>query len=174
VHACTGLTTDKGGYQTTLLRLQPDDVKRTGGAPLKNARFSYVTEQGVVEDTIAASCGKFFVTWNFRRCVGCVWIARGHQYSRQCSFMTRQAAAADATTLLTRVCITAAAAAAVAACCSAKLFAEAKNTKLDYRLLATANGQQLEAIQLSHTNNRATNADVVLGATHDALCATVL
>lgn len=64
-----GHTADEGGYQTTLLRLQKADTEKTGKAPLKNVRFSYVIEQGVVEDTIAASCGQFFVTWSFRRCV---------------------------------------------------------------------------------------------------------
>ena len=49
------------------LKLTAKDVTKTGGAPLKNARLSYVTESGTMEDCIAASCGKYLIIWNFRR-----------------------------------------------------------------------------------------------------------
>ena len=49
-----------------LLRLKPEDVARTVGAPLRDARFTWVTEQGRQERWIIASCGNYTVLWNFR------------------------------------------------------------------------------------------------------------
>lgn len=49
-----------------LLRLKPEDVAKTGGAPLQNAHFTWVTEQGRQERWIVATCGNYSVLWNFR------------------------------------------------------------------------------------------------------------
>jgi hypothetical protein len=40
----------------------------TGGRPFKNGRFTWVTEGSSQERWIVASCGKYTVIWNFRRC----------------------------------------------------------------------------------------------------------
>lgn len=49
-----------------LLRLLPQDVARTGGAPLSKARFTWVTEGDCCERWVSAACGPFSVVWNFR------------------------------------------------------------------------------------------------------------
>lgn len=61
---CVG---DKGRYQTQLF-LKPEDLKKAGNASFSHGRFSYVTEKGLTEDTIAASCGQYVINYNFRRC----------------------------------------------------------------------------------------------------------
>jgi len=50
-----------------LLRLTPEDVVLTKGAPLKKAKFTWVTESGHQERYIAASCGNYMFRWNFRQ-----------------------------------------------------------------------------------------------------------
>jgi hypothetical protein len=62
--------TDKGAGKMALprlLRLKPEDKLATGGKPLKNGRFTWVTEAGTQERWIVASCGRHTVIWNFRR-----------------------------------------------------------------------------------------------------------
>ena len=49
-----------------LLRLKPQDVMLTKGAPLTGGKFTWVTESGHHERHIIASCGNYTVRWNFR------------------------------------------------------------------------------------------------------------
>eukprot|EP00878_Enallax_costatus_P015951 GHUV01016724.1.p1 GENE.GHUV01016724.1~~GHUV01016724.1.p1 ORF type:complete len:351 (+),score=96.47 GHUV01016724.1:865-1917(+) len=61
---------DRGGGKLALprlLRLKPEDKLITGGKPLKNGRFTWVTEANSQERWVVASCGKHTVIWNFRR-----------------------------------------------------------------------------------------------------------
>lgn len=50
-----------------LLRLKPEDRVLTGSKPLRNGKFTWITEQGRHERWIVASCGNYSVVWNFRR-----------------------------------------------------------------------------------------------------------
>ena len=50
-----------------LLRLRPEDAAKVGGAPLRQGKFTWVTEAGRQERWIVASCGSNTVLWNFRR-----------------------------------------------------------------------------------------------------------
>ena len=50
-----------------LLRLRPEDVTLTGGAPMEKGHFTWVTQAGRQERWIVASCGNYTVLWNFRR-----------------------------------------------------------------------------------------------------------
>ena len=49
-----------------LLKLLPQDVARTKGAPFSKARFTWVTAGDSSERWISAACGAFSVVWNFR------------------------------------------------------------------------------------------------------------
>jgi hypothetical protein len=79
--------TDKGAGRLALprlLRLKPEDKLATGSKPLKNGRFTWVTEAGSQERWIVASCGRHTVIWNFRRCAAlrgdiswCCWCCCG-------------------------------------------------------------------------------------------------
>lgn len=55
------------GSMPRLLRLKPEDVARTGNKPLTKGKFSWITESGVPERWIVASCGNFSVIWNFMK-----------------------------------------------------------------------------------------------------------
>lgn len=65
------------GNAIRLLHLKPEDRLVTGNAPLKNARFTWVTEPVAAdrpdsaERWIVAGCGNRTVLWNFRRCAAC-------------------------------------------------------------------------------------------------------
>ncbi|KAF6261436.1 VID27 cytoplasmic protein-domain-containing protein [Scenedesmus sp. NREL 46B-D3] len=62
--------TDKGAGKLALprlLRLKPEDRLANGSKPLKNGRFTWVTEAGSQERWIVASCGRHTVIWNFGR-----------------------------------------------------------------------------------------------------------
>eukprot|EP00898_Chlorokybus_atmophyticus_P000974 jgi/Chlat1/1878/Chrsp143S02201 len=50
-----------------LLKLHPEDVFATNSAPLRNARLSWVTENGRNERWVVASVGSHAVVWNFAR-----------------------------------------------------------------------------------------------------------
>ncbi len=49
-----------------LLRLRPEDAAKVGGAPMRQGKFTWVTEAGRQERWIVASCGNHTVLWNFR------------------------------------------------------------------------------------------------------------
>ena len=49
-----------------LLRLKPEDQPLLQGAPLRQGKFTWVTEAGREERWIVASCGNYTVLWNFR------------------------------------------------------------------------------------------------------------
>ena len=49
-----------------LLRLRPEDAAKVGGAPLRQGKFTWVTEAGRQERWIVATCGNNTVLWNFR------------------------------------------------------------------------------------------------------------
>lgn len=49
-----------------LLKLKPEDQALLKGEPLRQGRFTWVTEQGAQERFIVASCGKYTLRWNFR------------------------------------------------------------------------------------------------------------
>lgn len=49
-----------------LLKLKPEDQALLKGEPLKQGRFTWVTEEGTQERFIVASCGKVTLRWNFR------------------------------------------------------------------------------------------------------------
>lgn len=49
-----------------LLRLRAEDAAKLHGAPLRSAKFSWVTRPGHLESWIVASCGSHSVIWNFR------------------------------------------------------------------------------------------------------------
>lgn len=49
-----------------LLRLKPEDQPLLVGAPLRQGKFTWVTEAGREERWIVASCGNYTVLWNFR------------------------------------------------------------------------------------------------------------
>lgn len=66
VHLCAGGKEPPEGAHQTLLRLSASDVQLTGGAPFRHARFSYVTDNRVVETCIAVGVGKHVASWNFR------------------------------------------------------------------------------------------------------------
>ena len=73
-------TQDKNGKETNgfksrmgsrapaprLLRLKPEDQPLLLGAPLRQGKFTWVTEAGREERWIVASCGNYTVLWNFR------------------------------------------------------------------------------------------------------------
>eukprot|EP00899_Mesostigma_viride_P012900 jgi/Mesvir1/21610/Mv04036-RA.1 len=48
-----------------MLRLKASDIPLLGTAPFKDARFSWVTQEGTKERYIAASVGKATLVWNF-------------------------------------------------------------------------------------------------------------
>lgn len=50
-----------------LLRLHATDVKLTGGSPLRQGRFTWVTDADRTERWICASVGNYTVLWNFRQ-----------------------------------------------------------------------------------------------------------
>ncbi len=50
-----------------LLKLKPEDTIRTGHAPLRKGRFTFVTEASHQERWIVATCGSYSVLWNFRQ-----------------------------------------------------------------------------------------------------------
>ena len=70
---------DKGGKDTNgfkskmgarapaprLLRLKAEDQPLLQGAPLRQGKFTWVTEAGRDERWIVASCGNHTVLWNF-------------------------------------------------------------------------------------------------------------
>jgi hypothetical protein len=72
---------DKGGKETNgfksrmgarapaprLCRLKAEDVAKVGSAPLRQGKFTWVTEAGRQERWIVASCGNYTVLWNFRQ-----------------------------------------------------------------------------------------------------------
>ena len=49
-----------------LLRLKAEDQPLLQGAPLRQGKFTWVTEAGREERWIVASCGNYTVLWNFR------------------------------------------------------------------------------------------------------------
>ena len=49
-----------------LLKLLPADAAKTGNAPLRKARFTWVTTADATERWISAACGAYSVVWNFR------------------------------------------------------------------------------------------------------------
>ena len=49
-----------------LCRLKAEDVAKVGNAPLRQGKFTWVTEAGRQERWIVASCGNYTVLWNFR------------------------------------------------------------------------------------------------------------
>lgn len=54
-------------YQPKLLKLRPEDMIKTAKAPLKKARFAFITEAGHRERYVVASCGNNVVVWNFQQ-----------------------------------------------------------------------------------------------------------
>ena len=75
-----GVTQDKSGKETNgfksrmgarapaprLLRLKPEDQPLLQKEPLRQGKFTWVTEAGREERWIVASCGNYTVLWNFR------------------------------------------------------------------------------------------------------------
>ena len=73
-------TQDKNGKETNgfksrmgsrapaprLLRLKPEDQPLLLGSPLRQGKFTWVTEAGREERWVVASCGNYTVLWNFR------------------------------------------------------------------------------------------------------------
>ena len=51
-----------------LLRLTPEDKVLVGNTPLKDGRFTWITDVTSTERTVVATCGNYTVLWNFRRC----------------------------------------------------------------------------------------------------------
>lgn len=49
-----------------LLRLKPEDQPLLQKEPLRQGKFTWVTEAGREERWIVASCGNYTVLWNFR------------------------------------------------------------------------------------------------------------
>ena len=66
-----------------LLRLKPEDQSLLVGAPLRQGKFTWVTEAGREERWIVASCGNYPVLWNFRYHPDCCSQTAFHcQYSQ--------------------------------------------------------------------------------------------
>lgn len=61
-----------------LLKLRPEDGIMTKHAPLKKARFTFVTEANHQERFIVATCGNYSVLWNFRQVKANTSGQRGH------------------------------------------------------------------------------------------------
>ncbi|GFH10605.1 VID27 domain-containing protein [Haematococcus lacustris] len=68
-----GFTSRMGGRGAVprLLRLRPEDTIRTDGRPLSKGKFTWITEKGMSERWVAASCGNFSVVWNFTKVKNC-------------------------------------------------------------------------------------------------------
>ena len=49
-----------------LLKLKPEDQALLKGEPLRQGKFTWVTESGRYERWIAASCSNYTILWNFR------------------------------------------------------------------------------------------------------------
>jgi len=75
-----------------LLRLRPEDAAKVGGAPMRQGKFTWVTEAGRQERWIVASCGNHTVLWNFRCALGPRWAAAARAGRRQAGLLTRLSA----------------------------------------------------------------------------------
>lgn len=49
-----------------ILRLKAEDIARIGRKPFRNAKFTWITEQGQKERWLVASSGNYSVIWSLK------------------------------------------------------------------------------------------------------------